>query len=245
MKQIYSVIVLLGIASIVSGQQITYDKIITYETYISWDNPPNNISHLYVGQDKSCFVLTNPHEEIRKIDLVAGKGSINGAVKYPRFYMTNFGNHHLLFMGQIFQKYCLVNDSVSIKWKLINKKKDINGYVCHEATGKFRGREYTVWYSDEVPLSLGPWKLGGLPGLIFEAKDTTGNVSFKLVKIENKPGTLDMEKPALGKVTWKKYEECVSKAWKHMVAYLKTLGNDNTHVSVSKVHLLEPVILNK
>ena len=34
------------------------------------------------------------------------------------------------------------------------------------ATTHFRGREWKVWFSEEIPLSLGPWKLGGLPGLI-------------------------------------------------------------------------------
>ena len=37
------------------------------------------------------------------------------------------------------------------------------------ATTHFRGRDWKVWFSEEIPLPLGPWKLGGLPGLILAA----------------------------------------------------------------------------
>lgn len=42
----------------------------------------------------------------------------------------------------------------------------------------------TVWFSDEIPLQEGPWKLGGLPGLILEAKDCSGQYHFIATGIE-------------------------------------------------------------
>ena len=33
----------------------------------------------------------------------------------------------------------------------------------------FRGVEWRVWYTDEIPSSAGPWRLRGLPGLIIKA----------------------------------------------------------------------------
>lgn len=46
----------------------------------------------------------------------------------------------------------------------------IIGYECHKAVTKFRGREWAVWYADGIPVSLGPWKLNGLPGIILQAE---------------------------------------------------------------------------
>jgi GLPGLI family protein len=59
-----------------------------------------------------------------------------------------------------------------IDWKLSNETKKIGSYTVNKAIGKFRGRTYTAWYTQEIPLPYGPWKLQGLPGLILEAYDT-------------------------------------------------------------------------
>lgn len=72
---------------------------------------------------------------------------------------------------------------VVINWEIKNNYKTIQGYTCQKAKGKFRGRTYKVWFTKEIPLPYGPWKLFGLPGLILEAKDTRGQVKFKLVEV--------------------------------------------------------------
>ncbi len=247
MKLKYTVLViLLVMTSVAKSQQFKYDKIITYETHISWNNPPNILSPLYVGQNESYFILYNPQSAERKIDVYAKKGNyIRGEKKYPTFFIKKYNNHHILFLGQVFKKYYLVNDSVAIKWKLTNKSKTIDGYVCHNATGMFRGRKYTVWFSNEVPVSLGPWKLSGLPGLIFEAVDSTGNVSFRIVSIKNKSGKLDIGIPQLKEITWGEYKVLFRKGENHLVSYLRSLGSANVRVSISKFHVLEPAIMKK
>lgn len=52
------------------------------------------------------------------------------------------------------------------------------GYECLMAKTSWRGREWTVWFTPEIPLASGPWKLHGLPGLILKASDSTGQHCF-------------------------------------------------------------------
>jgi GLPGLI family protein len=80
-----------------------------------------------------------------------------------------------------------------IEWKLENEEKSINGYVCQKATTTFLGRCYTAWFTSEIPLSNGPWKLGGLPGLILQASDIQNHYFFECVGIQ----TLTMKQPIL------------------------------------------------
>ena len=66
------------------------------------------------------------------------------------------------------------------KWELTNSQDSICGYACQSATAKYHGVTWNVLYTEEVPASIGPWKLGGLPGLITKATDAKGIHCFTL-----------------------------------------------------------------
>lgn len=72
-------------------------------------------------------------------------------------------------------------------WILSDKKEDtkkINNYICNKANLKFRGRNYIAWYTTKIPLSFGPWKFSGLPGLILEIYDETNTYRWTATKIK-------------------------------------------------------------
>lgn len=70
-------------------------------------------------------------------------------------------------------------------WQIIDSTKTILDYQCQKAVCDFRGREWTAWFSPEIPVSNGPWKLGGLPGLILEVYDADKHYYFSIVGIES------------------------------------------------------------
>lgn len=57
------------------------------------------------------------------------------------------------------------------QWELQNLTKKILNYPCQLAISKYRGRIWYAWFTFDIPISEGPWKLCGLPGLILEAYD--------------------------------------------------------------------------
>lgn len=70
-------------------------------------------------------------------------------------------------------QYYLYEDSLSAQeWNIESDSlKIILGHKCQKATCDFRGRLWTAWFALDIPISDGPWKFDGLPGLIMEVFD--------------------------------------------------------------------------
>lgn len=62
----------------------------------------------------------------------------------------------------------------NIYWEISDSQKQILGFDCIKATANYHGRNWSAWFSEEIPLVDGPWKLTGLPGLILEAETDDG-----------------------------------------------------------------------
>jgi GLPGLI family protein len=71
------------------------------------------------------------------------------------------------------------------KWSITTDTMTILNYVCQKATCDFRGRTYDAWFTTAIPIAQGPWKFGGLPGLILKVYDTKKIYVFEAVQIKN------------------------------------------------------------
>lgn len=81
-------------------------------------------------------------------------------------------------------EYTVSDTWLKIKWEIIDEIRIIGNFNCKKAIGEFRGRFYTVWFTEEIPLPYGPFKLYGLPGLILQAEDAEKMFSVNMKSIE-------------------------------------------------------------
>ena len=103
-------------------------------------------------------------------------------------------------------------------WELKLETKEIMGFNCQLATCNYRGRNWSVWFSPDIPVNEGPWKLFGLPGLVLEASDEKNHYTYKatglytqnlqpvgiLLYVRNKPYKLKSRQEYLQKM-YKEY----------------------------------------
>ena len=89
-----------------------------------------------------------------------------------------FGINDYIYNNTGYRKYFISDTIEKIQWKLLDETKKIDSFICQKAIGKFRGRLWEVWFTNQIPISAGPWKLSDLPGLILEAADTSKLYSF-------------------------------------------------------------------
>lgn len=97
---------------------------------------------------------------------------------YPKGQITTFTNDGLLSDFVYNEKY------EPQSWAMLDSTKQILGYSCQLATCSFRGRIFLAWFTADIPISDGPWKLSGLPGLILEAYDKDKHYHYTIAGIK-------------------------------------------------------------
>ena len=129
------------------------------------------------------------------------------------------------------------------KWEIGTETQNILGYTCQKAVAQYLGRSYTAWFTTEIPVSSGPWKLGGLPGLILKAWDSKHEYQFEATLIENKPKSSVMIQSIKGRyvsASRKQVNETLSRMHKDLLrAYEviygrrpKVIGSDASVIAV-------------
>jgi len=78
-----------------------------------------------------------------------------------------------------------VEPKPTLQWQVKPEKREILGHSCQRAEVSFGGRQWIAWFTSEIPLSEGPYKFGGLPGLILEVADSEGDYRYTCIGIAN------------------------------------------------------------
>ena len=112
---------------------------------------------------------------------------------------------NILYGEQIYVKELLP----VIDWTIGKESKKIGAFNCVKASTTFRGRKYIAWFTPDIPVPFGPWKLQGLPGLILEAQDLNKNVFwyFKNLQYPSKTNEIVRYMTIPKKMNWLSYQE--------------------------------------
>ncbi len=138
----------------------------------------SSVDNLYSGEIPGLS-SKDPHEA----KIAAGDSSFNGELwidKETNRLIERFHGCRSMFNESIAYE----EDLPTLQWQLTQEQMNINGYECNEARCKFRGREWIAWFTIEIPVNTGPWKLNGLPGLIIRAYDSEDDYSWEAVTVK-------------------------------------------------------------
>jgi len=168
----------------------------------------NDILYLQIGKHASkCFsyytyqcdslrAAPNGDKEWRRLFFAAMKKEGDIPESFPHHRMTTcvYKSHPTgkvtvtdFLMGDY---YAYEEEMNSQSWDIEDSVKTIMGHECQKAVSNFRGRQWTAWFASDIPVSDGPWKFTGLPGLIMEVYDHNRQQYFVingLQKISNEP----------------------------------------------------------
>ncbi|WP_426490624.1 GLPGLI family protein [Hymenobacter sp. 102] len=101
--------------------------------------------------------------------------------KFDGIVIKNFKYNTCTYFGTIGKVISYYQEKdYPMKWRISSDTTTINGYRCQRAYTSLGGRDYAVWFTRQLPFSNGPYKFGGLPGLIIQAVDKTNSYRFEL-----------------------------------------------------------------
>lgn len=191
---------------------------------------------------KECSVFYSlwyrKHKHVRDSVLAKGGGiaeclAAEDKLLYPSSTQREYIYKNLPETGRlthtnvVFADDYIYEDSLSIPtWTIGTEQKTVAGYTCQQATTEFGGRTWTVWFAPELPISDGPWKLCGLPGLILEAQDAEKHYQFTCIEIER---VSDGEPIAVPKKRYSRYSKKefieINKLWiEDQNTFIRKLG---------------------
>lgn len=112
-------------------------------------------------------------------------------------------------------------------WTLSADTMRIQNLSCQKSTTSYEGRDYIAWYTTEIPISDGPYKFWGLPGLIVKIYDTEMQYIFTLQAFARNSSNKILSMPfktSLLEVSFEKFKALKKEAIENPDQILKQSG---------------------
>lgn len=196
MTKLVKVLLIVFIFTISGIQAQEFQGIATYKTQRKLDiqidstqvgGMQDEIMAMLKKQFEKTYILTfNKEESLYMEDESLAPPSVGGSM----VFVSNIGGSGELYKNIKAQRYVqesdllgklfLIQDSLKTnEWKLHSDTKNIGNYTCFKATlerevettfddDSKETQTVTAWYTPQIPVSNGPEKFQGLPGLILE-----------------------------------------------------------------------------
>lgn len=129
---------------------------------------------------------------------------------FDQTLLVNLSNNKLIVYSDMSpDHYKYTQNLPLVNWNLADQTDNICGYLCHKATGEYGGRNWTVWYTAEIPVPFGPWKMMGLPGLVLKAVDNDSIHNFEAIAFRK--GKDEIATPAIPNVNSINHEKFIQR----------------------------------
>lgn len=201
MKQIVTTAMLMAVGLTYANTQALYDCIYRYDM-------TGNANGKEISETSNCMLLIG-EEQSKFYDYAAFRldsvSSIQGLsddiikifeeekLKTETYFEQEINtslkdNKLTVFCDMSPERYKYTEKLPLVKWELSEISDTICGYPCKKATGEYGGRKWQAWYSEEIPVPFGPWKITGLPGLVLKAQDEEGIHTFEAISFRQGNG---------------------------------------------------------
>lgn len=167
---------------------------------------------LHFSEDASLFVNGPKNEEQEVNEEMAGGGRMVIKIDEPdeQLYF-DIKNQMVTEQRDFMSRMFLIEfQPDTTAWKLTGNRREILGYPCMEAFYVKDSVKTMAWFAPSIPVSTGPDKYHGLPGLILEVNVNDGKRLITAASVTPGDITALLVKPKKGKkVTREEFNKMV------------------------------------
>jgi len=203
MKQVL-LFLLISISCFSQKLSIVYD--VSYKT--NTDKPDNIIKdNMILDFEDNRSIFRDSFD--KKVDSLSinynNKGTSKMGVEHQFYVKKDLSNNKtdkiISFLGVNY----LLPIEEKLSWKISKDQKTIGKYKVQKAEVKYGDRNWTAWFTTDLPISDGPYVFCGLPGLIISIEDANNDYSFSLTEVKKTTNLLDARTKTIA-IDWEKYQ---------------------------------------
>lgn len=159
-------------------------------TYLYNDGTRQEVGDLYYKSDSTIFVLNDFKKKNTQENVEFDKSKNRITINQPEIDIAKRVFYHRLGENVYYQSIpvngLLIKDEMpKIQWHILSDEiKEIGSYTATKAVADFRGSKIECYFTYDIPISSGPWKFDGLPGLILEVYTSDYQTRWEVSKIE-------------------------------------------------------------
>lgn len=127
----------------------------------------------------SLYLLLRENKTSR-YDAMEKMRELNKVARFPFIISKNYDSKEIMHHDVIATSNFKYLDNPNLDWQISEEIKFFLNYQCQRAEVSFAGRKYIAWFTNEIPISDGPYLFQGLPGLIIAIEDTKKQHVFEL-----------------------------------------------------------------
>lgn len=181
LKTLISIVFLVFTVQLLAAQKIRVTYQMKYKPDSTQITTKENTMFLDIYDTNSSRFYA---ENLYKSDSIRNSGA------NPQSFSINFNNAVVKNNNSLKKYYRLLVDVYEVTteipqlgWKITSEKKRIGEYECQQATLKYKNRQWTAWFTQDIPISEGPSFFKGLPGLVVWVYDNKENYAFFLKQL--------------------------------------------------------------
>ena len=202
-------------------------------------------------QFEKTYTLTfNKEESLYKEDESLAPPSTGGAMVFVSVMggsgelYKNMKEQRYVKQSDLLGKVFLIQDSLKTNaWKLQGETKNIGNYTCFKATlerevdsdmddGSKEMQTVTAWYTPQIPVSNGPEKFQGLPGLILEISYDSQTILCSKILL-NPAKQITIKQPTTGdSVSQSEFDAISVKKMKEMESQYERSENGDNQIRI-------------
>lgn len=165
---------------------VYYDLRMVEDTVNAPDIAVKETMRLELGDRVSLFYsqMEYQSDSVNAVVMKNGGNSYSGGGQVKWRLYKNYPEEGKIALLERFgmDRFVCTEDYAAPRWQPVaDSSAVILGYRCSLATATYKGRTWYAWYAEDIPFDAGPWKLGGLPGLILRAYDAPRHYVFDAV----------------------------------------------------------------